>query len=74
MITLYYQTKTSISFWCKWGLNPRSLIQPSDTLPVELIETHMIIIIEMSYFHPFESIVIPKREKCDALKFGTLHS
>ena len=40
MIALYFQTKTSISFWCKRGLNPRSLIQPLETLPVELIETH----------------------------------
>ena len=27
-------------FWCRWGLNSRSLIQPSETLPVELTETH----------------------------------
>ena len=26
MIVLYYQTKTPISFWCRWGLNPISLI------------------------------------------------
>ena len=36
MIAFYHQTKTPISFWCKQGLNPRSLIQPSETLPVEL--------------------------------------
>ena len=29
IITLYYQIKTPISFWYKWGLNPESLIQPS---------------------------------------------
>ena len=40
MIALYHQTKTPISFWCRQGLNPRSLIQPSETLPVELTETH----------------------------------
>ena len=40
MIALYHQTKTPISFWCKRGMNPRSLIQPSETLPVELTETH----------------------------------
>ena len=40
MITLYYQTKTPIGFWYKWRLNPRSLIQPSETLLVELTETH----------------------------------
>ena len=28
-------------FWCKRGLNPISVIQPSEILPVELIETHM---------------------------------
>ena len=41
MIALYHQTKTPIRFWCRWGLNSRSLIQPSETLLVELIETHM---------------------------------
>ena len=40
MIAHYHQTKTSIGFWCKRGLNPRSLIQPLETLPVELIEIH----------------------------------
>ena len=32
MITLYYQTKIPISFWCRRRLNPKSLIQPSKTL------------------------------------------
>ena len=36
----YHQTKILISFWCKWRLNPKFLIQPSEILPVELIETH----------------------------------
>ena len=40
IIALYHQTKTPISFWCRQGLNPRSLIQPSETLPVELTGTH----------------------------------
>ena len=40
IIVLYHQTKTPISFWCKRGLNPKSLIQPSKTLPIELTETH----------------------------------
>ena len=39
MIALYHQTKTPISFWCRWGLNLRSLIQPLEILPVELTET-----------------------------------
>ena len=30
-------TKTPISFWYRRGLNPRSLIQPSETLPVDAI-------------------------------------
>ena len=42
MIALYHQTNTPISFWCRRGLNPRSLIQPSETLPVELTGTHII--------------------------------
>ena len=38
MIIFYHQTKTSISFWCRQRLN--SLIQPSETLPVELTGIH----------------------------------
>ena len=40
MIALYNQTKTPINFWCRRELNPKSLIQSSETLPVELIGTH----------------------------------
>ena len=36
----YHQTKTPINFWCKWGMNPKSLIQPLKTLSVELTKTH----------------------------------
>ena len=42
MIAHYHQTKTLISFWCRRGLNSRSFIQPSETLPVELIGTHIL--------------------------------
>ena len=41
--TLYHQTKTPIDFWCRRGLNSRSLIQLSETLPVELIKYTLII-------------------------------
>ena len=41
-IALYHQTKTPISFLCKQRLNPKSLIQPSKTLPIELTRTHLI--------------------------------
>ena len=40
IIALYHQTKAPISFWCRRGLHLRSLIQLSETLPVELTETH----------------------------------
>ena len=40
MITFYYQTKTSIGFWCRQGLNTRSLIQASEILSVKLMGTH----------------------------------
>ena len=40
MIVLYHQIKISIGFWCRRRLNPKSLIQPSEILPVELTETH----------------------------------
>ena len=44
MIALYHQVKTPISFWCRRRLNPRSLIQPSETLPVELTGTHKMLV------------------------------
>ena len=45
MIAFYYQTKTSINFWwCKRGLNFRSLIQVSKTLPVKLTRTHFFLL------------------------------
>ena len=40
IMTFYHQTKTLISFLRKQRLNHKSLIQPSETLLVELIETH----------------------------------
>ena len=36
----YHQTKTPIGFWCRQGLNPKSLIQLSETLLVKLIRTY----------------------------------
>ena len=42
MIVFYHQTKISIGFWCSRGLNLKSLIQLSETLPVELTRTHLI--------------------------------
>ena len=38
--SFYYQTKIQIGFWCRWGLNSKSLIQPFETLPVELTGTY----------------------------------
>ena len=38
--------KIPIGFWCKRGLNFKSLIQPSETFLVELIATHNIHVIE----------------------------
>ena len=38
---LYHHIKTLIDFWCRRKLNLRSLIQPSEILPVELTETHI---------------------------------
>ena len=40
MIAHYHETKTPISFLCRRGLNPRSLIQPLETSPVKLTGTH----------------------------------
>ena len=49
IITLYYQTKTPISFWCRQRLNPKSLIQQSETLPIELTGTHIINMVFVNY-------------------------
>ena len=40
MITLYCHIKIPIDFWCRRGLNFKSLIQLSETLLVELTRTH----------------------------------
>ena len=40
MITFYYQTKISVIFWCRRELNSGYLIQPSETLLVELTKIH----------------------------------
>ena len=45
MITLYYQIKTLINFWCRRELNHKSLIQPLETLSVELTKTNISTII-----------------------------
>ena len=37
MVTPYHQIKILISFWCRRGLNLKSLIQLLETLLVELI-------------------------------------
>ena len=43
IIAIYHQTKTPISFWCRRRLNLKFLIQPSETLPVELTRTHELV-------------------------------
>ena len=37
--TPYHQTKKSISFWCRRRVEPKSFIQPQETLLVELTGT-----------------------------------
>ena len=44
MIDYNHQTKTLIDFWCMRDLNLRFLIQPSETLLIELTKTHILII------------------------------
>ena len=39
-VFFFFFTKIPIDFLCKRGLNPRSLIQPLETLLVELTGTH----------------------------------
>ena len=42
---LYYQIKIIIGFWCRRRLDPKFLIQSSETLPVELTGTRKICLI-----------------------------
>ena len=42
MITFYHQTKRPIDFLYKRGLNPKSLLQSSETLQIELTEPTLI--------------------------------
>ena len=55
MITLYQQTKTSISFWCRQELNPKSLIQLKEILPIKLTGTHRITAIQ---FYCKETLIL----------------
>ena len=57
MISYYHQTKTPISFWCRQELNPRSLIQPSETLLIELTGTHALLVVENVECTLFTNIV-----------------
>ena len=58
MIVLYHQIKTSISFWCKRRLNPKSLIQPLKILPIKLTETHKLTnVLEGRRYSPFFSFL-----------------
>ena len=50
MITLSHQIKTLIDFWCRLELNSKSLIQPSEILPVKLTGTYG----ELSLCSPLE--------------------
>ena len=56
MIALYFQTKTPISFWRRRRLNFIFFIQPSETLSVELIETHSL---EHMLINYFRKVLIP---------------
>ena len=62
MIAFYYQTKTSISFWYRQGLNLKSFIQPSETLSVELTGTHLFYL-SLCYF-----VLVSNVEICIILK------
>ena len=49
----YHQTNIPIGFWCKRGLNLKSLIQPLETLPVELTGIHNKVAFGLSDFSLF---------------------
>ena len=41
IITVLLLNQNTSQFWCRQWLNPRSLIQPSEILLIELTETHL---------------------------------
>ena len=62
MIIFYHQTKTSINFWwCRRGLNFRSLIQVSKTLPVKLTRTHFFLLTYTLNAHKINDLYMKKK-------------
>ena len=55
MITLCHQTKTPFNFWYKRELNPKSHIQSSEILLVELTGTHNFIIVIKGLHHTYKN-------------------
>ena len=76
MIAFYNQTKTPISFWCRWELNPRSFIQPSENLPVELIgihDLHLLLIALMTSYHNLPTCKKKLLEYCGGQRLELLY-
>ena len=62
--SLYHQTKALISFWCRRGLNPKSLIQLSEILPVELTGTHYVTLLLLVYNPCICMVQLKKNYNC----------
>ena len=77
MIALYHQIKIPISFLCRQGLNPISLIQPSEILLIKLTETHILLpllIIRVLYIYSSPKLytlfqVLTKKPLANTIRF-----
>ena len=77
MIALYHQIKIPISFLCRRGLNPISLIQPSEILLIKLTETHILLpllIIRVLYIYSSPKLytlfqVLTKKPLANTIRF-----
>ena len=77
MIALYHQIKILISFLCRQGLNPISLIQLSEILLIELTETHILLpllIIRVLYIYSSPKLytlfqVLTKKPLANTIRF-----
>ena len=55
----FFKEREFQPFQCRWRLNPRSLIQLSETLPVKLTRTHVIncLVLELEIFYIFRLLL-----------------
>ena len=73
MIVFYHQMKILINFLCRWGLNPISLIQPLETLPVELTIKYMLLCCYFAINHVLLYCDLSQNSCCITLKYKPMY-